>query len=303
MKKGELTTQQIVVLIILIASFAVIIFFIVRLNPTSTADNEVCHNSVIMRKSSLIGQSSTPLNCRRDYICLTQNGNCSGLSNPQIVNVKTKEDVYQAMAGKMADCWWMFGEGKIDYVSGDLTHNNYCSICSQVLFDNSLKNIDGFQEGNISKEEIYKYMANNKMPNQDITYLEYIFRMGSWNDFITSVQTSNLNNFGNIEIGKQDFIVMGIVSNIGSQWSVGGSAIGSFAGNFVPIKGATIIGGIVGYSLGTLGGQISGTFKPEIGAIVVNGYGIGNQFMAPTIQEIDSDKFKLLNCQDILTYA
>ena len=32
--------------------------------------------------------------------------------------------------------------------------NNYCSICSQVLFDNSLKNIDGFQEGNISKEEI-----------------------------------------------------------------------------------------------------------------------------------------------------
>lgn len=302
-KKGELTTQQIVILIVLIISFAVILYFIFRLSPAQTADKEVCHNSVIMKKSALVVKGSAPLNCRRSYVCLTQDGTCEGLSNPIVISAKTKEDVYNAVAGQMSDCWWMFGEGKIDYVGGDLTHNNYCSICSQVLFDDSLKNIDEFKDGNISKEEIYKYMANTKMPNSDITYLDYIFRAGSWDNFYSSVQSSGFSNFGFVEAGKQYFIVMGITSNVGDQWTIGGSAIGGLAGSFFKFPGSNLIGGIVGFGVGKAGELISEQFKPEIGAIVINGYGVDNQFMAPTIQEIDSDKFKLLNCEDVLTYA
>ena len=285
-------------------SFVVILFFIFKLQPESTADDEVCHNSVIMKKNSIFaGQSSTPLNCRREYVCITTDGKCEGLSNPEIIEVKNADELYNALAEKMSDCWWMFGEGKIDYVGGELTKNNYCSICSQILFDPSLKKLDEFKEVDISKEEVYKYMGRTKMSSDGVTYLEYLFGTKTWEDFSSLVQTKELNNFGEIEIGKQYFIIMGITSNVGQQWTVGGSAIGSLIGNFVPIKGSTFIGGAIGYGVGLVGEQISGTFTPEIGAIVINGNGVENQFMAPTIQEMDSDKFKLLNCEDILTYA
>ena len=56
--------------------------------------------------------------------------------------VKTETEVYGILADEMADCWWMFGEGKVNYVGKDLPEKQlYCSICSQLAFDNSLEEI------------------------------------------------------------------------------------------------------------------------------------------------------------------
>ena len=41
--------------------------------------------------------------------------------------------------------------------------------------------------------------------------------------------------------------------------------------------------------------------SPSIGAITVEGDGVKNKFMTPTIQEASSEEFKALNCDDILT--
>ena len=48
-KKGEMTTQQIVLLIILIASFAVILGFLFKLNFGAESEKDICHNSVVLR--------------------------------------------------------------------------------------------------------------------------------------------------------------------------------------------------------------------------------------------------------------
>ena len=139
-KKGEMSTQQIIMMIVLITSFVVILFFLFRLNLGGESQDQLCQNSVMM-KASPLSSSSTPLNCYRNYICITEDGSCEGLVKPEKIKVKSLDEIYEALANEMADCWWVFGEGKVNYVGDDLTYNNYCSICSQILFDDSLNEI------------------------------------------------------------------------------------------------------------------------------------------------------------------
>ena len=62
--------------------------------------------------------------------------------------------------------------------------------------------------------------------------------------------------------------------------------------------GGAILAGTIAGSGGT---SVGDYFNPEIAAIPVQGRGVDNIFMAPTIQEVNSDKFKSLNCEDVLT--
>jgi hypothetical protein len=309
-KKGELTTQQIVLLIILIVSFIVILFLLFRLNLGKTSDSEVCHNSVVMRGSSVIPTDSVTLNCKTQYVCITNDGTCEGLVKPEKIKVESVNDVYSELSSLMADCFWMFGERKVDYIGGKALHNNYCSICSQIYFDDSLKNIKEIENGNISKDELYNYMAHTKVPNKDYSYLQY---MAGTND-IASLKKASLDaaklqgegTFGNIEVGKQYFVVTGITSKIGKEWiivGVAGAALGVVVG-FSPIgwvAGAVIIGGSV--LAGVSGESVANLMEPEIVALTVKGDGIENKFMLPTIVEVDSDKFKSLSCEDVLTFS
>src|SRR4030043_1597502 len=162
-KKADITTQQIVLLIILIASFAVILFFIFRLNLGKTSVEEVCHNSVVSRSSSVLPEESIPLNCQTTYICITKDGSCEKMSGSfEKKKVATSDEVYSVLANKMADCWWMFGEGKLNYVGEDLLSGNlYCSICSQLAFDNSLNDI--FSNGEIDKKNLYDYLSKTNI--------------------------------------------------------------------------------------------------------------------------------------------
>ena len=118
-KKAELTTQQIVILIILIVSFAILLYFFLRLNLQKETDSELCHNSVIMRSKALISESSVPLNCKTSYVCITADGTCESMTNPEIIKVKTKDELFNSLAEEMRNCWWMLGEGKVDYVGKD----------------------------------------------------------------------------------------------------------------------------------------------------------------------------------------
>ncbi len=312
-KIGELTTQQIVMLIILITSFAIILFLLFRLNLGKTTDKELCYNSVVTKGTSVLPKESISLNCQRQYTCITFDGSCEGLTKPEIVKVKTLDEVYKRLADEMADCWWMFGEGKVDYVGEKATKKNYCSICSQILFDDSLKNIKGIDES-ISKDKLYDYLANQKISGKENTYAEYLFGTSNVNQLKELVleQHKVQGTFGNIEIGKQYFVVMGITNQVGGVvgWTIaGGATLGVVLGSiFIAsnpigwIAGAIIVGG-VGAAGGIAAEKISDSINPEIAAIPVKGNGIDNQFMAPTIQEVDSKKFKSLNCEEILTLA
>lgn len=314
-KLGEITTQQIVILVILIVSFAVILIFLFLLNPGETTEREVCHDSVVMR--NVPGASSaSSLNCKRDYLCITQDGSCEGMTKPDVVKVKNLDEVYFNLAEQMADCWWMFGEGKVDYSTDTTLPENQCSICDQILLDDSLRNLDGVNDDKISKDALYDYMSKNSVKGKEITYMEYIFGTNEVNKIkqAASQEQNFVGTFGNLQVGKQYFNVMGITSSSG-MWIWGGigaaaggvvlGAVAFFSGPPGWIAAAMVVGGAVagGVGGGTVGKEIADSKDPEIAGIQVKGRGIDNQFLAPTILEVESDKFKSLECKNIVTLS
>ena len=284
-KRGELTTQQIVMLVIAIASFLVLLFFFRLLDFGQETDAEVCRNSVAMKGGSIVSSEAIRLNCQRKYLCITEDGTCEGMTSPKVEEVKTKEEIYDILANEMADCWWMFGEGKIDYVGKDFTKNNYCSICSQIVFDDSLSGIEGI-DFEISKDELYDYLSTKNIPNKKMTYAEYIFREKDMNllrqQALTDYGTGA--TFGKINLEKQYFVVMGITSETNNwKWVALGTAVVSAVVTLGVSTIPTIL--IVGLSTGAGAGagMIADAHEVEIVGIEVEGQGINNQFMAPTI--------------------
>jgi hypothetical protein len=287
-KKGEMTTEQIVLLIVLIVSFAVILFFLFRLNLGKTTDQEACHNSVALRGSGVLPKESVPLNCKTQYICISKDGSCESMTSPQIEKAKTKDEVYSLLANHMADCWWMFGEGKLNYVKDQLTGNLYCSICSQVAFDNS---IDFFSNNEIDQKDFYTYLAKTNLSGKDTSYLEYLTGLNN----VAAIEGTSF-KFEQISLNKQQYIVMGIINQVGVATWIGtgiaagvGIALAVITGGAsipatVAILGGATVGGAAGYFAGT-------TIKGES----------NQEFLTPVIVEANSDKFNALKCQAIKT--
>ena len=313
-KKGELTTQQIVILIILIASFAIILFLLFRLNLGKETNSELCRNSVVLRGKSILPGETTQLKCYKTYKCITADGSCEGLNNPEIVKVKTAEEIYKELSEDMASCWYQFGEGKINYLAGaDLSKDNYCSICSDILFDNSLVSIQGLENGKIDKNKLYyDYLDKNNLSSAKTSYLNYLFGISDVEKFRQTVSGQfGTDNFGEIETGKRFLIVTGITSEVSqAKWlgtgAAGGAAVGLIGSAlFLSNPVGWIAGAIIlGVAIGEGGAQYNELQNPEIGAIISQGRGIDNQFMAPTIiGTTDTQEFKALNREEILTLS
>lgn len=296
-KSGELTTQQIVMLIILITSFAIILFLLFRLNLGKETDKEICHNSVVMRGNSVLPKDAVSLNCKTNYVCITEDGTCEQMTKPEIKKVKDETEVYEILANEMADCWWMFGEGKVDYIGKDyLKKNLYCSICSQVAFDDSLKK-EIFEAEEFDKKEFYKYLAKKKIPKKGITYFEYINGVKDFNSFEKSLLEENI-DFGKINLNNQYYVLMGITSEVSS---LGYTAVGATivaAGALALVAPVTLPATVkiifvatgIGFG-GTAGRFVGTTIKGES----------GNVYLPPKLIETNSKE--ILECKSIKTLA
>lgn len=285
LKKAEITTQQIVMLIILIASFIVILFFVFQLGLGKTTDKEVCHNSVVTRSSSVLPEDTIPLNCKTHYICITEDGSCEGIVGADSERVDTADDVYEVLATEMADCWWMFGEGKLNYVGKEFESDLYCSICSQISFDDSLNKI--FENDEIDQKTFYEYLGNKKISDKGINYLNYLFGVNSISEMENILKQSN-SEFGKIGFGDHYYVVMGIYSDVGAEnWAIAGGAVG------------LVFGGPVGM---IIGGVIGGVAAPILGT-VRRGTDSGHDVLSPTIIKANSEDFSKLKCKDIKTLA
>ena len=161
-KKGELTTQQLVVIIILITSFMIVLILFWRLDLGETTNKQICHNSVVLagKNKGLIGS----LDCSTTYVCISKGEGCEGFNPTTTVNVKTDEEILEAVKKEIDDCWWMFGEGKIGYLGiserGVLSKTN-CAICSTIKFSEEIKDFD-FGEGMICTGEKYSIITGMK---------------------------------------------------------------------------------------------------------------------------------------------
>lgn len=301
-KRGEITTQQLVILIVLIIGFAIILFLLFKLNLGKESNADICHNSV-MNKATLIKTTSTgdavPLDCKRNYICLTQDGTCESMYQPTIVKVKTTDDVYKALSTDLTDCWWMFGEGKVNYLSKELTSSLYCSICSNVAFDDSMKKI--FPDNKIDKKNLYEYMVKNKMPEKAITYFEYLYNTNDINYVFGDAVSKGL-QLGNLNLSEQ-YLVMTAVSSKISELMWGG--IGAVAG----VVAIGVIAATIGVSapailiIGVAGG--GGYAGATVLSPVIDTF-FGAKIMPPFFIGTTSDdlaRFKEMGCEDIETTA
>ncbi len=301
-KKGEMSTKQIVTLIILITSFLILLYFLFFFNPADASDEEICRNSVALRSGAgVIDSEVVPLDCKTSYVCFTEDGSCEKMTNPEKIKVESKEDVYYGLAEEMRKCWWMFGEGKLKYISDEIKGNNlYCSICSQVTFDDSILELEGFSSGEIDRKEFFDYLASKKIEGSSETYMDYLIGTNNVEGMEDLLEEQN-SSFGSINLRKSQYVVMGAYSE-GSD--VGKVLVGAL-GLLIVIKGVVLAIPSGGSSLGLVWTGVT------LVAGAAGGYFIGNaiegesgsMYLAPTILEVNSKQFNSLDCEDVKTLS
>ena len=174
-KKAELTTQQIVMIIVLLTSFVILLVFLFKVNFQGTSEKEVCQSSIqLTGKTSFFGK----IDCKTNYVCISGGGECKGFTSRETVNINlndksSKNKIMKALADKMVDCWWMFGEGKINYVDWKAFSTRVCAVCSEIAFDEKL--ISNKEFNSISYADFYSFLKTN-YTNEDKTqtYFDYL---------------------------------------------------------------------------------------------------------------------------------
>ncbi len=208
-KKGEITTKQLVTIIVLIVSFIVLLFLLFRLNLGETSNKEICHNSVVLRGQA--GIVAGPLDCRTNYLCISGGGKCGEITPTETANVNPgdKEEIMKALADEMSDCWWMFGEGEVDYEKSFTSTSVYCALCSIVTFDEKIKE----QIPEISYSEFYDYLKKTQKTKTQ-TYLQYLYSTNDIDD-IEDREYFNVNiTTGVIDTAERQTIITGVDTNI-----------------------------------------------------------------------------------------
>jgi len=173
LKKAELTTQQIVVLIVLLVSFIILLLFLFKLNFQELSEKEICQSSIQLNsKATVFGK----IDCKINYLCISGGGECKSFTSKKIANIDLKDketakkEIMKILAEEMADCWWMFGEGKVDYIGTGAFDQRACAVCSEIAFDEKII-FSGL--GVISYKEFYEFLNKEKRGTTQKTYLAY----------------------------------------------------------------------------------------------------------------------------------
>ena len=130
----------------------------------------------------------------RQIICAYQEENSCKDFNPTSTikaDITKKDEVLKAIADEMADCWWMFGEGKVDYIGSYFGGDSHCAVCSRIKFDEKIQ--DKIKE--ITYSELYDYMKTHQSSHDTSqSYLKYLYGVNSMESSNTEVKDFNLNS-------------------------------------------------------------------------------------------------------------
>jgi hypothetical protein len=251
MKKG-LMQSTIAVIIVILLSTAVLIVFLYNFTDlfTSQVGKDTCRASVELRSSSgLFGQvskSNIPLRCKTEYYCLSMGGNCpEGYTRIKVDNIA---DIQREIAYRMYDCWWMLGEGNLNFFKREIGKTSNCVFCSQIAFDDKVKSKYKEVSG------INSYLNTQLVPRKNISYWEYFTKQtGSAGNIISEGDKINTSEVYVVTYSliEKSFLIRVLIS-------------GGIAG--------TLATGAGGVSLPTVGGAIGTIFGPGGTAI---GYTVG----------------------------
>ncbi len=285
-KKAEITSEEIVHWIIFAICVLILLYFISRMDFTRTFDQQLCSLSVKAQEIAPDSiKSKIPMMCNTQKLCISRDGTCESFKDRKIHKVKSVAEIYDFLGEQMADCWWMFGEGKVNYIQKDVSGVNlYCGLCSEVVFDNSVYALTGnVQEPTIGKIELYQYLENKKysekqsysqyMSLQTSKYMQSLLKTNielSSNDVgVTTkleIPQNELNNLkegitntiiiNSVEIPKIDltkryYVLTGVFNKIDV---VGSSAIASGKGTFI---GLGVAFAVITLATGGLGATVA----------------------------------------------
>jgi hypothetical protein len=201
-KKAEgLLSDLVVTGIIIFATLFIILFFIFWFPWKETIDKDTCHQSILSRDlanrvTEGIAGGAVPFNCQTAKVCFYVNSgeNCAefeGIKEVTKIKVNSQEQLEGNLTGLMYDCWDMLGRGLLDYhpKEFDLSTKDkkYCAPCARVAFSASLQE----KIPKISYDEFLKYMASNKIPGQDETYLWFLYDISGYYDIQNAKEVEN----------------------------------------------------------------------------------------------------------------
>ncbi len=190
-KRGELTSTQIVSLIFAIVSFSILVYFLIVSNLKGNTEDEVCKLSVLTRATSPdIAQRLVPLKCRTKKICFSLGDDCKAfLGDKDVTNIKLPSNPEEAAnkieeisADALYTCWRLMGEGKLNLFAGiEKDYKNfisdffkideakpYCVMCSRLAVSENLKKHPEI----LSKVNLLDYMEKTKIKETGKTYVQ-----------------------------------------------------------------------------------------------------------------------------------
>lgn len=184
MKRGELTSSQIVLLILALAAFLILGLFLWSLRQAADGDAQACKLSVLTRVSLPVGvKNSAPLACTTEKICLTgRGGDCAeSMAGESIETIKLSKEPADAArtieataAEAMYRCWDMMGKGQLNFATSYLSSRGLapaspvCIICSRIAVDS------GVPQEVIQRVRFVDYIRSTKVPGTSKTYLQML---------------------------------------------------------------------------------------------------------------------------------
>ena len=192
-KRGELTSAEIIGIVLLLMGLAIILAFIYGFKDSVTVDDDVCKLSVIGRAtaSGFIGgaQQAIPLKCTTKKICIVDSifgGSCSQFTGEKNVqnyrlsgsDAQKIDQIESISAQAMYGCWDMMGKGKLDLFStvtgsfGITSSKPTCVICSRVAISDDATKDATFNANVLNKINMNDYLAHNQVPGSSLTYLQ-----------------------------------------------------------------------------------------------------------------------------------
>lgn len=186
---------------IIIAVMTLVVFVVVAIffPYSDTIDRSACQASIVLRAIapsevggvSINAKDAINVRCKTTKICVTTKsgkGNCTQLGKEfntmklTGTTVEAKKDqIKMFLSREMADCWGMFGEGKLQIFSREFRTKTFTSkgiICDKIEFDNSV--LDGKDGISGNKDDIRNitglmfYMVSHKVPNNNYSYMDYL---------------------------------------------------------------------------------------------------------------------------------
>ena len=181
-KKASFVQENIGKIILIIIGLTIITFFIAKIYLAYDANSAACQQSVKLRASlPALGKDLTPLRCKTEKYCFVgqSGGSCKSTwgdaKDIAYVKVKDKLGIEKFISDKMVSCYNMMDKGQ-SLLFSDALAEKYslafvyptCIVCSRFAFDfASLVKID------LKTINPMEYMSNYKMPDSQISYLNY----------------------------------------------------------------------------------------------------------------------------------